>query len=332
MRDDGPSGRAKDCQVGTPQGSAESDNLERAGLASTRHVAGVEQGRRPGDGIVESPGVTEALLLTVPPFDDATVTSVAKAIGELYSGSELARVLAASKLMDIDGAGTTKWKRLYNAIAQHQNHHRNGRATVALIHAAMAPGRTLDRIPQARLARDELNQALSLAGLAVAEDGRLHRATRARTDAEAHARASRLRAHLEGRGVHQVVLDGLREEWLRGDYYDAVFESIKLFGHRLRSLADLDLDGHRLVDAALLGPSPRLLLNDYATATQKNEQRGVAALAQGLFSAVRNPQAHEPRSVWSMTEQDALDILATLSLVHRRLDAARVQPEATTSG
>lgn len=270
--------------------------------------------------------------MPIPPLDDAAVTSVAKAIGELYSGSELSRILAAAKLRDADGEGVTKWKRLYNTIARHQNQHGNGGATVALIHAALAPGRTLDRIPKARLVRDELNQALSLVGLAVGEDGKVRRATRAKTDTEAHARATRLRAHLEDRGVHHAVLDGLRDEWLRDDYYDAVFESIKLFGHRLRSLADLDLDGQRLVDAALLGTSPHLLLNDYNTVTQRNEQRGVAALAQGLFSAVRNPQAHEPQSAWSMTEQDALDILATLSLIHRRLDAATKPPREPGNG
>lgn len=268
----------------------------------------------------------------IPPLDDAAVTSVAKAIGDLYSGSELSRILTATKLSDDDGEGATKWKRLYNAIAKHQNQHGNAGATVALIHAAMAPGRTLDRIPQARLVRDELNQALSLVGLAVGEDGRVRRATRAKTDTEAHARATRLRAHLEDRGVHHTVLDGLRDEWLRDDYYDAVFESIKLFGQRLRSLIDVDLDGQRLVDAALLGTSPRLLLNEYKTVTQMNEQRGVAALAKGLFSAVRNPQAHEPRSAWSMAEQDALGILATLSLIHRRLDIATVLPRETESG
>lgn len=37
---------------------------------------------------------------------------------------------------------------------------------------------------------------------------------------------------------------------------------------------------------------------------------------------MRNPQAHDLRSKWTMTEQDALDVLGTLSLIHRRLDAA----------
>ena len=32
--------------------------------------------------------------------------------------------------------------------------------------------------------------------------------------------------------------------------------------------------------------------------------------------------AHNPKIHWQMTEQDALDVLTTISLVHRRLDSA----------
>ena len=266
-----------------------------------------------------------ATTTQIRPFDDATVTAVAKAIGDLYSGTELSQVLTTAKLADPDGEGTTKWKRLYNALAAHQNQHGNGKATVALISTAMAPTRTLDRIDRAAVARDTLSRVLSLSGLGVGKDGRVHRAPQARTDTDAHSRATRLRARLESRGIHTIVLSGIRDEWLRTDYYDAVFESIKLLGHRLRSMAGLDLDGHKLVDAALLGSAPKVLLYADVTATEKNEQRGVASLAQGLFSSIRNPQAHQPRSVWTMDEQDALDVLGTLSLIHRRLDRATLR-------
>ncbi|WP_276309372.1 TIGR02391 family protein [Cryobacterium aureum] len=47
-----------------------------------------------------------------------------------------------------------------------------------------------------------------------------------------------------------------------------------------------------------------------------------SSLAKGLFSAFRNPVAHEPRIEWVLTEQDALDVLGTLSMIHRRLDSA----------
>ncbi|WP_244967818.1 TIGR02391 family protein [Xenorhabdus budapestensis] len=36
----------------------------------------------------------------------------------------------------------------------------------------------------------------------------------------------------------------------------------------------------------------------------------------------RNTTAHAPKITWSIQEQDALDILSMVSLVHRRLDDA----------
>jgi hypothetical protein len=43
---------------------------------------------------------------------------------------------------------------------------------------------------------------------------------------------------------------------------------------------------------------------------------------RGLFNAVRNPQAHTPKLLWHLYEADALDLLGTVSLLHRRLDTA----------
>ena len=45
---------------------------------------------------------------------------------------------------------------------------------------------------------------------------------------------------------------------------------------------------------------------------------------KGMFSAFRNPEAHEPKMLWHVSEADALDLLSTASLIHRRLDTAAV--------
>ena len=37
----------------------------------------------------------------------------------------------------------------------------------------------------------------------------------------------------------------------------------------------------------------------------------------------RNTEAHTPKYIWSITEQDALEILGTISYCHRRLDNAQ---------
>jgi len=45
-------------------------------------------------------------------------------------------------------------------------------------------------------------------------------------------------------------------------------------------------------------------------------------LLKGLFGTFRNTTAHAPKFTWRIKEQDALDILSMVSLVHRRLDNA----------
>ena len=65
---------------------------------------------------------------------------------------------------------------------------------------------------------------------------------------------------------------------------------------------------------------PVLALNTLQTDTDRSEHKGFAALLKGCFAAVRNPLAHVPKTNWPMSEQDALDILTLVSLIHRKLD------------
>lgn len=195
---------------------------------------------------------------------------------------------------------------------------------MGLISVAMRPDHTLSRKVSADYARDELNQVLSLSGLRVRDDGKFERAKTATTDSEALDRTNRLRGLLERRGAHSAVLAYCRPDLVRSDYYEAVFEAIKGLGSRVRQVTGVDADGYNLIEATMAGRGPQLRINDLSSRTKRDEQLGVANLAKGLFSAFRNPAAHEPKLEWQMTEQDALDVLGTLSLIHRRLDNAIV--------
>lgn len=260
----------------------------------------------------------------IPPFTAGTIESIAHAVGELYSGSELTRLLADKRLPDPLGEGQTKWRRLAAAMIAQQNRQGDGRPVVALITAAMAPDRTLSRRSEATIVRDALNQVLSLSGYRVLDDGRVGTTTRTTTDIEAASRSVRLHTGLADRGAHDEVLRYCRAELLRTDFYEAVFEAIKGLGARLRMLAGVDQDGRALVQATLRGQSPIVRITECRAVTQRNEQEGVALLAEGLFAAFRNPISHETQVAWSMLEQDALDVLGVLSLVHRRLDNATI--------
>jgi uncharacterized protein (TIGR02391 family) len=54
----------------------------------------------------------------------------------------------------------------------------------------------------------------------------------------------------------------------------------------------------------------------------EGQRRGFVGLLKGLYGTIRNPPAHKSKIEWDMTEQDALGILTTISLVHRKLDLA----------
>ncbi|WP_407642907.1 TIGR02391 family protein [Actinacidiphila yanglinensis] len=47
---------------------------------------------------------------------------------------------------------------------------------------------------------------------------------------------------------------------------------------------------------------------------------------KGLFSMFRNPAAHVPRLHRTVTDEELLELLTTLSMVHRRLDSAQINP------
>src|SRR3954451_11908872 len=93
---------------------------------------------------------------------------------------------------------------------------------------------------------------------------------------------------------------------------------------KIRRLSGLTRDGADLVHEAFgqrYGP-PVLAINPLLTDTQRGEQNGFVNLLKGLYGTIRNPLAHDPKIEWDMSEQDTLDILTMISLVHRKLDTA----------
>jgi uncharacterized protein (TIGR02391 family) len=199
-----------------------------------------------------------------------------------------------------------------------------GNHVVAAIQAALEPVRHVGRRAEYDDRRARLNQVLAFAGLSLGEDGKIQRATAARTVSEAEERAGRLRSELQRRRVHGDVLRACRAEFLQDNYFHAVLEATKSVAEKIRTRAGLLSDGARLVDDALAlsNGHPRLALNSLRTDSERSEHLGTMNLLKGMFSAFRNPTAHEPKANWNVSEEDALDLLSLASLLHRRLDRA----------
>jgi len=274
-------------------------------------------------------------MKTVPQFSGQQLESIAQMLADTDSGltgTEIGHVLAECRIPDVSPS-MTKWKRLYNAFVEYQNTKQSGNHVVGFIHKAMNPVRYTSRQNVFDGRRDALNAVLAFSGMHLGDDGKLRHTDKATNISDAKRKANRLHAALESRHVHPDVLTFCTAELLQENYFHAVFEAMKSVAAKIRTMSGLSSDGADLVrDAFSLGKSgvPLLAINPLTTETDKGEQRGFVNLLIGLFGVIRNPLAHNAKIEWEMNEQDALDILTTTSLIHRKLDKAHRRDGSNT--
>jgi len=262
-------------------------------------------------------------MTIIPCFDSAVLEAACRVLGhttEGLTGPEIGAILADMNVLDTD-PGLTKWKRLFNALAHAQNKHQVGNHLIMFVNRAMAPARYVRHPDSFQWRQDSLNVALSLAGYGVNDQGKVIRTAREDTVAGAVARAQRLHSKLEVRGTHREVFAYCRAELLTENYFHAVLEAVKGVAERIRQMSSLTTDGAELVNSAFSTKAPILAINGLGSETEISEQKGFGNLLIGLFGAIRNPVAHAPKVSWPMAEQDALDIFALVSYVHRKLDS-----------
>ena len=260
----------------------------------------------------------------IPCFDAQHLEAACRVLAHTtrgLSGTEIGSLLRDIEIADVSPE-LTKWKRLFNALAGTQNAYQVGNHLVMFINRAMNPVSYARNKQAFEWRREELNVVLAFSGFAVRDDGKVIRSDRASTLPEAFARAGRMRKALEERNVHAEVLKYCRAEIIAQNYFHAVFEGGKGVAERIRQESGLTSDGADLVTTAFNVKARILVLNTLVTDSEKSEQKGFAQLLIGLFGMVRNPVAHSPKIVWHMPEQDALDVLTLVSLVHRKLDSA----------
>lgn len=265
----------------------------------------------------------------ISPFDSEHLTSIAKILADTtegLTGFEIGSLLTQSKIPD-PTPSITKWKRLYNAFVELQNQRDFGNHVVVFINRAMNPVQYTGSPQVFAKRRDQLNVVLSFSGLFVGEDGKVRWSEKAKNLDQALERAGRLQSALVNRCVHSDVLHYCKSELLQENYFHAVFEATKSIASKIRTLSGLTSDGAELAQDAFKLPKdgtlPILAINSLKNDTDRGEQRGFTNLLIGLFGTVRNPLAHTPKSEWLMEEQDALDILTLVSLIHRKLDRAK---------
>lgn len=220
----------------------------------------------------------------------------------------------------------TKRDRLTEAFVARQNQDRDSRRIVTFITHVMEPVRYRDRPELFVLRQDRLNERLAFVGLRVNDEGRVAKGSAARTLDEATRIATSIRDELQRRQTHPEVLKYCSVEVLKKAHFHACLEAIKSIYDRLRMLTSVTGDGASLVDATLaLGKSgiPMLEINSLRTQTEQDEQTGFANLLKGLSGLYRNPTAHDPRVNRMIADEELLEVLTMVSMVHRLLDGAR---------
>ena len=263
-------------------------------------------------------------MAAAPQFDETPLEQICRVLGETVTGPEISKIFRQIGIPDEHPTGT-KWRRLLTAFSDRQRRDRTGTSVVAFIYKAMNPVRYAHSSESFEKHRHSLNKILIFCGYSLEPNGKLRIQKAAQTLDEAEACAGKLRAELQRRGVHPDVLKFCRAELVRSNYFHAVLEATKSVAEKIRERAGLTSDGSQLVDEAFaLGKvgKPLLAFNSLQTDTERNEQTGMMNLMKGMFSAFRNPTAHAPKISWTVTEQDAFDLLTLASLLHRRIDAA----------
>lgn len=128
--------------------------------------------------------------------------------------------------------------------------------------------------------------------------------------------------------LHPWVWDAARTFWESEHYRAAVHAAATSINARLqnklgrRDVSDAKLVQEALSDKAPEPGKPRLRIpGDQSDPGVQTRQRGALQLGQGAYSALRNPAAHE---TGDLAEQEALEQLATFSVVARLMDQCQV--------
>jgi len=96
-------------------------------------------------------------------------------------------------------------------------------------------------------------------------------------------------------------------------YEDAVKQALLYLTDILRIKTGLEEDGASLISKAFSPNNPILKINNLLNDTDKNEQKGVMLIGQGIYSAFRNPLNHSIHT--KLTEKDCIRQLMIIDMM-----------------
>jgi uncharacterized protein (TIGR02391 family) len=187
--------------------------------------------------------------------------------------------------------GLNKRDWLYKCFANEINSHKSFERVFIFIEKALNPvSYTSEESRQKyHFLFEETNKVLLLIGLNISNEGKLTEVAQAKTLEEVDRRVNNLRRQLYNRAIHHEVKKYCIRDYLRKDYYDAVFEAAKGLAERVREITGLTTDGSALFQKAFAKNDPYIFLNSLKTESEINEFLGLKELLESIFHLVRNP-------------------------------------------
>lgn len=130
--------------------------------------------------------------------------------------------------------------------------------------------------------------------------------------------------------LHPWIWSGAKSLWQSGHYREAVEGAIKKLNAETqnkvgrRDVSETNLFKQAFsTDDATPGKARLRRMAPDASDTYKSVQRGAMAFAEGVFAGIRNPLSHEADQ--ELSEQQALEYLAALSVLARWVDESEVE-------
>ncbi|MGI6795492.1 TIGR02391 family protein [Gordonia sihwensis] len=130
--------------------------------------------------------------------------------------------------------------------------------------------------------------------------------------------------------LHPWIWEGAKSLWQSGHYREAVGGAIrKLNAETQNKVGRRDVSETNLFKQAFSMDQPKAdatrlrRMKDDGSDTYKSVQRGVMTFAEGVFAGIRNPLSHEVDQ--ELSEQEALEYLAALSVLARWVDQSDVE-------
>lgn len=220
--------------------------------------------------------------------------------------------------------GTNKKDKLYSSFAKSINETQSVDKIIKVLESIYNHSRYIGNTSKYNEDIIEINNRLIMLGIEFNDFGKIVQTSKPKTIDEIEERFNLLNDEIEKRKLHYQVKKYCKREYLVKDYFHSLHEAIKGVLERIRELTGSTKDGYELLDQVLSHKNPVLIINKLSDENDKNEQKGFKRIIEGLVSMFRNPTSHLPRIKYNEDFNITIEVLGTVSMIHRYLDNCHV--------